>query len=166
MMKLFTASLFGSVVLTASAFANEAPPLEPSDLEIAVGSDWTGSLTYLNYQEPFVDFTISAALEVSATETGLQLAYKYPDEPHANSTIVAEIGQNGTLLMGEPIVSNLALEDGGREVKTAFDCEDMGRPAACEMTYAFSATELRIKKMVTYAGETEGFRRNEYVFTR
>ncbi|MEO0450693.1 MAG: hypothetical protein AAFZ74_10300 [Pseudomonadota bacterium] len=165
-MKLLVVSLLSSVVVTFAAVAAETPPLEASDLEIAIGADWTGSLTYLNYQDPFVDFTIPAALEVEATETGLQLAYKYPDEPHANSTIVAEISQNGTLLMGEPIVSNLTLEDGGREVKTAFDCEDMGRPAACEMTYSFSANELRIKKMVTFEGETEGFRRNEYVFTR
>lgn len=165
-MKSLSFSLFASAVIAVPAFAAEAPPLEAADLEVVVGSDWTGSLTYLNYQEPFVDFTIPAALEVTATEKGLQLAYKYPDEPHANSTIQAEIGAGGTTLMGELIVSNEVLDDGGRLIETAFPCEDMGQSASCEMTYAFSATELRIKKMVTLEGETEGFRRNEFVFTR
>ena len=165
-MKSLSVSLVVSAMILAPAFAAETPPLDATDLEIVVGTDWKGSLTYLNYQEPFIDFTIPATLEVTAIETGLQLAYKYPDEPHANSTIQAEIGENGMMLMGEPIVLNTAMEDGGRLIKTAFGCEDMGRSATCEMTYAFSPTELRIKKMVAYDGETEGFRRNEYVFTR
>lgn len=159
-------SLFIAPVSAALAFASEPPPLEVADLEIVVGADWTGSLTYLNYQEPFIDFTIRAALTVTATEAGLKLAYEYPDEPHANSTIQAEIGANGTELMGEPIISNEELEQGGRVIVTAFDCEDMGRAAACEMTYSFAPNALRIKKMVSYDGETESFRRNEYVFTR
>lgn len=165
-MRKLMISLLVAPISAAFASATEPPPLEVTDLEVIVGSDWTGSLTYLNYQEPFIDFTIPATLTVNATEAGLKLAYAYPDEPHANSTVQVEIGANGGELMGEPIVSNTELEAGGREIVTAFDCEDMGRAAACEMTYAFAPTELRIRKMVTYQGETDSFRRNEYVFTR
>ena len=159
-------SLLVAPVSAALAFASEPAPLEVAELEVVVRADWTGSLTYLNYQEPFIDFTIPAALKVTATDAGLKLAYEYPDEPRANSTVQAEIGANGTELMGEPIVANMVLEAGGRVIVTAFDCQDMGRAAACEMTYSFAPAELRIKKMVTYEGETESFRRNEYVFTR
>lgn len=165
-MKSLRAALLFSVLITAPALASEAPPLKPGDLDIVVGTDWTGSLTYLNYQEPFIDFTIPATLGVTTMPGGLELAYQYPDEPHANSTVQAEISKDGLSLMGEPIVSNTVSDDGVRRVKTAYDCEDMGRSASCEMTYTFSPSELRIKKLVTYSGETESFRRNEYVFVR
>ena len=165
-MRKWKISLLMVPALMAPAFATEPPALDVADLEVVVGADWTGSLTYLNYQEPFIEFTIPAALTVTATEAGLKLAYEYPDEPHANSTVQAEISANGTKLMGEPIVANTELENGGRMIQTAFACEDMGRSAACEMTYSFAPSELRITKMVTYDGETESFRRNAYVFTR
>ena len=165
MRKLMVSALFGAA-LAIPALASEPTALEVADLEVVVGAEWTGSLTYLNYQEPFIDFTIPATLAVTATEAGLKLAYTYPEEPHANSTVQAEISANGTKLMGEPIVSNTELESGGREIQTRFACEDMGRSAVCEMTYSLAPLELRITKMVTYDGETEAFRRNAYVFTR
>ena len=59
-------SLLVVPVSAALAFASEPAPLEVADLEVVVGADWTGSLTYLNYQEPFIDFTIPAALKVTA----------------------------------------------------------------------------------------------------
>jgi len=165
-MRKLTISVLLGAALALPALASEPAALEVPDLEIVVGADWTGSLTYLNYQEPFIEFTIPATLTVTATETGLKLAYAYPEEPHANSTVQAEISANGTKLMGEPIVSNTELETGGREIRTQFACEDMGQSATCEMTYSLAASELRITKMVTYDGETEAFHRNAYVFTR
>lgn len=165
MRKMTVSGLLG-VALILPALASEPDALEVADLEIVVGTEWTGSLTYLNYQEPFIDFTIPATLTVTATEAGLKLAYAYPEEPHANSTVQAEISANGRKLMGEPIVSNTELETGEREIRTRFACEDMGRAAVCEMTYSLAPSALRITKMVTYDGETDAFRRNAYVFTR
>ena len=165
-MKLITASFIAPVILTLSAHAGEAEGLSPSDLALVAGVDWTGSLTYLNYQPPFEDVTIPANLEVEATDTGLKLAYIYPDEPHANTTVTLKVSADGQMMMGESIVSNTLLESGTREVKTAFPCEDMGKAAKCEMTYAFGESELQVTKMVTYKGEADAFRRNAYTFTR
>ena len=165
-MKLITAAFIVPAIFTLSAHASETEGLSASDLAVVAGNDWTGSLTYLNYQPPFEDVTIPANLEVEATNTGLKLAYIYPDEPHANSTVTLKVSENGQTMMGEPIVSNMLLDSGIREVKTAFPCEDMGKAASCEMTYAFGASQLNISKMVTYEGETDAFRRNAYSFTR
>lgn len=165
-MKLTPVAFIAPAIVVLSAHAGEAVSLSPSDLVVVAGDDWTGSLTYLNYQAPFEDVTIPANLEVEATETGLKLGYIYPDEPHANSTITLKVSEDGTMMMGEPIVSNTLLETGAREVKTAFPCEDMGKAASCEMTYTFGASELNVTKMVTYEGETDAFRRNAYSFTR
>ena len=164
-MKLPVTAALTSICIGLSAAA-DVPALALSDLEPVIGEDWTGQLTYLNYQAPFDDVTIRANLNASMIEDGLQLDYIYPDEPHANSTVMAVIENGGTSFMGEPIVSNAVTSDGARQLMTAFACEDMGRPAQCEMTYSFSATVVQIKKMVTYDGEAESFRRNEYVFTR
>ena len=165
-MKLVSSTLIAASLLGLSAEAEEVPTLSPADLSLAAGTDWTGELTYMNYQAPYEDVTIPANLEVEATESGLKLAYIYPDEPHANSTVIAKISGDGTMLMGEPIVSNQVIISGARELKTTFPCQDMGKSATCEMTYLFGASELKISKMVTYDGETEAFRRNAYTFSR
>lgn len=149
-----------------SADAGEVPPLSLDMFEIIAGDDWKGSLTYLNYQAPFEDVTIQADVEISLVEAGLKLDYKYPNEPHANSSVLAEITDAGMVFMNEPIVAHTLTDDGIRTVTTAFSCEDMGRPAQCEMTYSFSADALDIKKMVTYESEAEAFRRNAYSFQR
>ena len=165
-MKLISAAFIAPALLGLSAHAGETEGLSPSDLAVVAGTDWTGSLTYMNYQPPFEDVTIPANLEVEATDTGLKLAYIYPDEPHANSTVTLKVSGNGQWMMGAPIVSNTLSESGLREVKTAYSCEDMGKKASCEMIYSFGASELNVTKMVTYEGETEAFRRNAYSFTR
>ena len=164
-MKLPVTAALASLLIGLPAFA-ETPALALADLEPVIGDDWTGELTYLNYQAPFEDVTILADLNASMTEAGLQLDYVYPNEPHANSTVIAKIGDDGMTFMGEPITANDVTSDGTRTVTTAFACEDMGRSAQCEMTYAFSATRVSIKKMVIYDGEAESFRRNAYTFTR
>lgn len=165
-MKSLALSLLISSIIALPASAENVPALTPENLETVIGADWSGSLTYLNYQEPFEDVTIPAAIEVEAIENGLAFAYKYPAEPQANSTGEALISADGTSFVGAPIVSNQVLETGSRQVITLEDCEDMGREAICAMTYTFAANAFQIEKMVTVKGESESFRRNEYVFTR
>ena len=165
-MKSLTLSTCLALFTAVEAVAAEPPALTPAMLEVAIGEDWTGELTYLNYQEPFEDVTIRANAEIAAIENGLEIAYKYPDEPHANSSVRARISADGKSFMGEPIVSNVALDGGARQIDTRFSCEDMGRAATCEMTYYFSPAQIEITKMVTYADGGEPFRRNSYAFSR
>lgn len=165
-MKRLVYSLFLVPVLVLSGQAEDVPALSSDMLEVIAGDDWTGSLTYLNYGEPSRDFTIPATLEVDVVENGLKLAYKYPEEPQQNSVVTARVSKDGTKLIGATISANTILESGARQVVTNYSCEDMGRSALCEMTFTFSGNEFRVRKMVTYKGETDGFRRNEYVFTR
>lgn len=149
-----------------AAHASDVTPVSLDMFTPILGEAWTGSLTYLNYQEPFEDVTIPANVEISFVDAGIQLDYKYPNEPHANSSVIASLSDDGLVFMDEPVIANTVSEDGTRAIKTAFVCEDMGRPAHCEMTYAFSANTLEISKMVTYDGATEAFRRNAYTFQR
>ncbi|MEO1187692.1 MAG: hypothetical protein AAFW60_01365 [Pseudomonadota bacterium] len=157
--------LFAPVFPQAEAAA-EAPALTLDAFNEIIGDDWTGELTYLNYGEPVKDFTIPAALEVERVESGLSMAYIYPDEPHQNSTIIVRISEDGSKLMGAPVTINADRDTDGREIRTEYACEDMGQSASCEMIYQIRADQILMRKMVTNNGETEAFRRNEYVFTR
>lgn len=154
------------VFFIMSASADTAPKVTESDLSGMISDKWTGALTYLNYQEPFIDFTIPAAATVTPIEGGFEVFYQYPDEPHMNGSSEIKIGQNGTEIDGYSVVSNRVTEDGEREVRSRGACEDMGQSASCEMVYIVSETSLSLKRLVTYDGETETFRRNEFAFVR
>jgi len=165
-MKRMTCLVLLAPLFAQTGLAEETPALTPDVFDAIVGDDWSGELTYLNYGEPVKDFTIPAELDVERVEQGLKMAYIYPDEPHQNSTVTARISKDGSKLMGAPVTLNAMQASGVREIRTAYPCEDMGKAAACEMIYLLSSDEVVMRKMVTYEGETEAFRRNVYVFTR
>lgn len=149
-----------------TAHASEIEAVTPESFDPILGTDWAGSLTYMNYQDPFQDVTIPAALEVAVVEGGFEFSYKYPDEPHANSSSIVVLSEGGSVLMDQPVTANETLADGMQQITTAFACEDMGKPASCEMIYVLSPNALSMRKMVTYEGEGQAFRRNEYNFVR
>lgn len=165
-MKRIALFILLSPVMVPTSVAAETPVLTPDAFDVIVGDNWSGALTYLNYGEPAKDFTIPAELEVERIEEGLKMAYKYPDEPHQNSTVTARINEDGSRLMGAQVTLNAIAESGAREIRTEYACQDMGKAAACEMIYELSADRVVMRKMVAYTGDSEAFRRNEYVFTR
>ena len=165
-MKSLACLILITPVLTHTHVSADTPLLTSEVFDVIIGNDWTGELTYLNYGEPVKDFTIPAALKVERVEAGVKMAYIYPDEPHQNSTITVRMSEDGSKLMGAPLTVNRMLDTGSREFRTEYACEDMGRTASCEMIYQLRADQVVMRKMVTYAGETDAFRRNEYVFTR
>jgi len=165
-MKLIISSLGMLPLICFSAAADEKVTVAEADLAVVIGDDWSGALTYLNYGEPVKDFTIPAEIDVEAVAGGLKLSFQYPDEPHANQTMISKLGADGTTLSGETIVANTVLASDARQVRTAYPCQDMGRAAACEMIYTFGEDRFEMRKMVTYEGEAEAFRRNVYTFTR
>ncbi|MEM7639525.1 MAG: hypothetical protein AAF269_10695 [Pseudomonadota bacterium] len=165
-MKRMTCLVLLAPLFAQTGLAEETPALTPDVFDAIVGDDWLGELTYLNYGAPVKDFTIPAELDVERVEQGLKMAYIYPDEPHQNSTVTARISKDGSKLMGAPVTLNAMQASGVREIRTAYPCEDMGKAAECEMIYLLSRDEVVMRKMVTYEGETEAFRRNVYVFTR
>lgn len=160
------AAILSAATLVPAATGQALTPVDTDDLEAAIGDDWTGELTYLNYGEPVQDFTIPAELDVVSVENGLELYFQYPEEPSQNIRVTWLITDEGKSLAGEPIIASTEMPDGTAVFVTAAPCEDMGKSAACQMTYSLSATELTIKKMVQYDGEDTAFRRNAYRFER
>lgn len=161
---ILTLGMLGACASTRSE--DITPTITQADLSGLISYEWTGTLTYLNYGEPKQDFTIPAELDVELTEGGLKLFFQYPEEPDQNSEVTVLIGEAGRALNGDTVTGKTTLLDGSTEVRTSGACEDMGRAAMCEVIYTWSISDFEMKKMVTYAGETEAFRRNAYVFSR
>jgi len=150
----------------ATLKASGADPLiAKADFDSVLGDDWSGSLTYLNYSEPFEEVTIPAEIDVSSSPTGLTFSFQYPEEPQQNSTLTIDLSGPSNEIRDAKIVRRSTV---GNSVifMTVEPCEDMGREANCEMIYALAPNMLNIVKVVTYDGETESFQRNAYAFSR
>ncbi|MEM6544153.1 MAG: hypothetical protein AAF991_00570 [Pseudomonadota bacterium] len=153
---------------TVEKVIGNEPIVTLADLQPLAGENWKGSLTYLNFQEPFKYFTIPAELEVSVIDTeerkGIELSYRYPEEPQANSKSTILLSANGRMLGAETVVER-ADEDGELRIVTRFDCIDNEVDASCSVTYRMSPSTFTFTKTVT-VGEEDAFRRNEFSFTR
>ena len=58
-----------------SGFPSQAPAVvEAADLLVAVGDDWTGTLTYRDYSPPHGDVTLQVEAKVTAVAGGLSIA--------------------------------------------------------------------------------------------
>ena len=154
------------LIAALPSMAENNPTITPDDLRPLVQSDWVGSLTYMNYQPPYQDVTIPAELEVSRQAEGLDLYFKYPDEPHANSRYTFTYSESDGTLDGNPIILRETTEDGTLKIITGYTCEDMGRAADCTTTITLSNTEFTQTKHVTYSDTGEKIRRNAYSYSR
>lgn len=150
---------------TTAETSEAGPVIELADFEPAVGEDWTGSLTYLNYGEPKKDFTIPAEASVSIGNRGVTIAYRYPEEPEQNGKSTISIKDNGRRFGDQTVVSR-TMQDTALEIMTTSDCNDMGQSATCTYTYMVGAQSLSVKKMVALDDGTPAFRRSVYQFTR
>jgi len=165
-MKRLILSVLLAPIVSISIASAEPVTVSSEDLSVVIGDDWSGELTYLNYGEPVKDFTIPAEIDVSLVEGGFEFSFQYPDEPHANSTMIAAISGDGAQINDETVIANMIDESGTREIRTTFSCEDMGQSATCEMIYTLGANRFEMRKMVTYDGASDAFRRNVFRFTR
>ncbi|MEQ9315932.1 MAG: hypothetical protein RLN72_08760 [Henriciella sp.] len=141
------------------------PKVVLDDFLMIEGNGWTGSLTYLDYSDPKDEVKLPVELDIGRDEQVLKLALTYPTEPQANELVEIEIADDGRL-MNDARVMSREEQDGSIEIRTVEDCEDAGRPAECMNIYDLSATRISISRMVTFEGDTEGFQRNIYEFSR
>ena len=80
-MKRLILALLILPISAISSAADEAATVSTDDLSVITGDDWTGELTYLNYGEPVIDFTIAAEIDVTEIEGGFEFSFQYPEAP-------------------------------------------------------------------------------------
>jgi hypothetical protein len=138
------------------------------DLAFLVGN-WSGSLTYLDYNSG-QPYTMPAELVVVEGKTPRQLllSYLYPDEPKANSKSKISISKDGATLNKKAVQSRKVLGNNGVEIIVEYRGKDgnEGKSASIRNIYLVRESRFSIRKEVKYEATDEWILRNEYSFQR
>jgi hypothetical protein len=166
MKALFLAVLLGSQIFGSVSLKEVR--IKRDDLQILTGSQWTGTLTYLDYRSK-KKVSIPANLNVRADgedKWSWIFEYEYPDEPHANSKEIVRLSRDGRSLNGEVVLERTSLASNTVRFVTEKKGEDNNRSATIRFTYSLNAESFSIRKEVRYEGESQFFERNGFDWKR
>ena len=158
---LIVLSLFGFIPM-------ESPEVKTGDLQLLTGSQWTGTLTYLDYRRN-KKVSIPSNLSVSQSTEDKRswvFEYQYPDEPKANNKNIVTISKDGRIINGETVVERTGLAGKTLKIVTEKSGSDNDKAATLRYTYLIGSKSFSIRKEVRYEGATEYIERNEYRWER
>lgn len=165
MKTLILALLLGSQ--SFGSFSLEAR-IKRDDLHLLTGTQWSGTLTYLDYRSK-KKVTIPVNLNVRANgedKWSWVFEYEYPDEPQANSKEIVRLSKDGRTMNGEVVLERISLPGNTIRFVTEKNGEDNNRKASIRFTYSVNAKSFSIRKEVRYEGEEQFFERNGYDWKR
>ena len=145
---------------------SDAASVSMDNLRVLEGAEWTGSLSYLNYNAPNRSTIPVEAVFRAANDAELQYEIRYPDEPQYNSTETLALSAAGTRIEGHEIVSREITVEGALKLVTEGDGEDNGQEAVIQTEYLIGSSKLVIRKNVRYTDADDFFNRNEFALTR
>jgi hypothetical protein len=166
-MKALTFALLLGSQIFGSVFLKEAR-IKIDDLQILTGTQWSGTLTYLDYRSK-KKISIPANLNVSpngADKWSWIFEYVYPDEPQANSREIVRLSKDGRSINGEVVLERIGLPDNTVRLVTEKKGEDNNRSASIRFTYLINAKRFSIRKEVRYEDEDQFFERNGFDWKR
>ena len=136
--------------------------------QLLTGSQWTGTLTYLDYRAK-KKVPIPANLNVRPNgedKWSWIFEYQYPDEPHANSKEIVRLSKDGRNMNDEIVLERTILPDNTVRFVTEKKGEDNNRSASIRYTYSVNAKSFSIRKEVRYDDENQFFERNGFDWKR
>jgi hypothetical protein len=156
-----------SIVCLSLSFQNSfAQEVSESDIDPILGDRWNGHLTYIDYGSG-KETKIPVNLTVTeGKKKGYQLAFSYPEEPHANSTETLSIRDDGRKINNRRVLSKDTTKGGSTVIVCTTRGRDNNEKATLRFTYSFSNKQFSIRKEVQYEGKTDWFLRNIFVFER
>lgn len=166
MKALILALLLGSQIL-GSVLLKDAN-IKRDDLQILTGTQWSGTLTYLDYRSK-KKVSIPSQLIVRPNgddKWSWVFEYVFPDEPHANSRDILRLSEDGKTINGEVVLERIGLPDDTVKFVTEKKGEDNNRRASLRFTYLLNATSFSITKEVRYEDEAQFFERNRFDWKR
>ena len=165
-MKNLILLMIGFCFLLISFNSSAQTIISSADFKSLIGY-WSGTLTYLDYQngEPF---SLPVELRVVQIEetNNFTFYFSFPNEPHANSEETVSISDDGTMLKGNLVISKRSLDDAKLEVVTESMGTDDEKPATIRQTYIIAADVFIYKKDVLFEGTQEWLNRNEFNFKK
>jgi hypothetical protein len=159
-------SLVGCAGGSAADVGPDGPTVAISDFEIVEGDEWSGTLTYLDYDtDKRVTIPTRLTVEISSPST-LRYSVSYPEEPWEDTKAKLKVKRSGRTLDGHPVTFREERPDGGIEIRTEYRGKDNNAPATIRITYVLGAKTFTMSKDVQPDGDTAFVNRNVYAFTR
>ncbi|MEP6922269.1 MAG: hypothetical protein ABI967_14175 [bacterium] len=158
---LIASSIFGPAFTTQ-------PKVNSKDLQRLTGTQWQGTLTYLDYRSNKKVSIPSHLTVIRSVEDKFSwvFEYQYPDEPKANSKDTVTISRDGRVIDGESVIERSSLGGDTTRIVTEKKGMDNDKSALFHYTYLIGASSLSIKKEVRYDGATEFIERNQFNWKR
>ena len=166
MKALILALLLGSQIFGAVSLKEAR--IKTDDLQILTGTQWSGTLTYLDYRsKKKVSIPSNLTVKPNGEDKWSWLfEYEYPNEPQANSREIVQLSKDGRNMNGEVVVERISLPDNTVRFVTEKKGEDNNRSAVIRFTYSLNAKSFSIMKEVRYEDEDQFFERNRFDWKR
>ncbi len=154
----------GFLTITFLSYSQQSIPID--DLKLIVG-EWTGTITYLDYQtnEPFT-MPANLIVEHGKKEGILILNNIYPNEPKANNTEKIKLTNDGTVLNNIPIASREKTDDGQVRIQAQHEAKDDNKNALIRYTYLIGSDQFVIRKEVQFDESTAWIKRSEFNYQK
>lgn len=159
----FVAALFA---LTSASIGQNAK-VSTSDLKMLEGSEWVGSLTYLDYSSN-KKTSIKSNLKITrgSGKRSWRFEYIYPDEPKANSGSDIALSKDGRKVGDKTVIERIRLDDGSIRIVATQQGTDNDRTALFKFTYLIGPKSFSLRKEVQVEGSGLFFERNTYSWSR
>ncbi|WP_297693303.1 hypothetical protein [uncultured Eudoraea sp.] len=159
--KIFPVLMF---LITYVSFAQNT--ISPDDLTMIAG-EWEGTLTYMDYStnKPFT-MPANVTVQKGKNEYQVQLLYKYPNEPNANSRGRIKISKDGLLINKTRVRSREVLPNKVVKITTEYEGKDNNMSALIKNVYILGPKQFLIRKEVKFDDVADWLMRNEYSFMR
>ena len=160
-LKIWTVLIF---LFTYISYAQNT--ISPDDL-IMISGEWQGSLTYIDYgtNKPYT-MPANVTVEQGKNEYQVQLLYKYPNEPNANSKGRIKISKDGLLVNKTKVTTREVLEKQVVKITSEYEGKDNNKRALIKNVYNFGPKQFIIRKEVKFDDAADWLMRNEYTFKR
>jgi len=140
--------------------------ISPDDLT-RISGEWQGTLTYIDYStnKPFT-MPANVTVEQGKNAYQVQLLYKYPNEPNANSKGRIKISKDGSLVNKNKVTSREVLPEQVVKITSEYEGKDNNKSAFIKNVYIFGPNRFIIRKEVKFDDVADWLMRNEYNFVR
>lgn len=164
-LNIFLISLLLLLFIPAMTIAQTAR-LKSSDINRLTGTEWKGTLTYVDYRSgKKTSIASNLSVRPGADKSSWEFDFQYPDEPKANKKSAAILSPDGRTYDGETVIKKTKL-DSVLKIVTTQPGTDNDKKAVFRFTYLIASSTFSIKKEVRYENTTEYFERNEYSWKR
>lgn len=165
MYRILSALAF-AIGLNAFAAHAESIVMEPGELKVLAGADWSGELTFRGYEAPYEEEAIPLALNtVEVVDDGVRFGMLFDGATETANREALLVTNEGTHLAGAEIISHAKIGD-MLIVITSEICDEEADGAVCERVYRISGNTFSMAKEVILEDGEDRFIRNRYDFTR